>query len=312
MEETTTQTTWICKRCGHDATTKSHLVRHLNKKKVCTVKNSNISVTDYIKELTTKTYNEKTYDCEACGKKFNSCPNKSRHKKTCKQINKQPVLETHIIPEAPIIPSIPPDVYQKLKEELKKELLQELAGTSNHITNNNTTTNNTNNNTITINLNTFGQEDTSYLTHEFLSYCLLNPRKGLASLIENIHYNTEYPSNHNLRCKSLKSNIFEKYVEAEWRACDASNTLDELIRKGYRILNTHYTEHFMNDPAIQEDEIQQKAYEKFRYLSDTASNDYYAVKRELRVLVKDRTVYIIASPPDEQSHASTSQVLSTS
>jgi hypothetical protein len=121
----------------------------------------------------------------------------------------------------------------------------------------------------------------------------------MTSLIENIHYNKDYPKNQNIRCKSLKQNIFEKYVNAEWRACDASNTLDELIRKGYRILNAHYTENFMNDPTICEDETAQRIYERFRCLSDTGCSDYFAVKRELRILVKDRTMYLIASPDDE-------------
>ena len=83
--ETTTQ--WICKRCDYDASTKSHLIRHLTKQKTCTDKREGVkdTIEEYIKELTTKIYNDKTYDCEYCGKKFNSCPNKSRHKKTCKQ-----------------------------------------------------------------------------------------------------------------------------------------------------------------------------------------------------------------------------------
>lgn len=159
--------------------------------------------------------------------------------------------------------------------------------------------NNTINQNITFNINNFGSENVSYLTPEFLSYCLMNPRQGMTKLIDKIHYNEEYPENQNLRCKSLKQNVFEKYIDSEWRACDASNTLDELIRKGYRILNTHYTDNFMNDPDLIEDEIKQRAYERFRYLSDTTCNDYFAVKREIRLLVKDRTMYLIASPEDQ-------------
>ena len=124
----------------------------------------------------------------------------------------------------------------------------------------------------------------------------MNPKKGMSSLIENIHYNKDYPENQNIRCKSLKQNIFEKYVDAEWRVCDASNTLDELINKGYRILNSHYVEHFMNDPTVYDNEMKQRALERFRFLGDTTSQDYHAVKRDLRLLVKDRTVYLLESP----------------
>lgn len=282
---------WVCKRCEHTTKTKGNLLVHLNRKQPCTVTKENVSIADCIEELTKKAFEGKYHVCEECEAQFTTRQAKSKHKKTsCKG---KPTIQ-----EAESINVIvnKDDVIEALQQQNQMllqriEQIEEKIGTSSSIVNNNTT-----NNTININLNTFGQEDTSYLTHDFLSYCLMNPRKGLTSLIENIHYNKEYPSNQNIRCKSLKQNIFEKYIDAEWRACDASNTLDELIRKGYRILNTHYTEHFMNDPEVQENEMTQRALEKFRYLSDTASNDYYAVKRELRILVKDRTLYIIASP----------------
>jgi hypothetical protein len=154
-------------------------------------------------------------------------------------------------------------------------------------------------NNIQVNLNNFGQESTSHLTHDFLSHCLMNPSKGFPSLIENIHYHKDAPENMNIRCKSLKQNIFEKYIDSEWRSCDASNTLDELIRKGYRILNTHYIQHFMNDPEFMDNEMKQRALEKFRFLSDKNCTDYFSVKRELRLLIKDKTAYLIAPPDGE-------------
>jgi hypothetical protein len=163
-------------------------------------------------------------------------------------------------------------------------------------TNNNNIVNTHNTNNITQNINNFGNETTSHLSHEFLEHCLRNPKKGMSKLIENIHYNPDIPENHNLRCRSLKQNTFEKLVDEEWRICDASNTLDELIRKGYRILNTHYAENVQSDPTFFDDEDRVQMYERFRFLSDTSCNDYFAVKRDLRLLVKDRTMYLLASP----------------
>ena len=83
--------------------------------------------------------------------------------------------------------------------------------------------------------------------------------------------------------------------------CDASNTLDELIRKGYKILNAHYMEHFMNCPEYMENELKQRALERFRFLNDKNSNEYHSIKRELRMLVKDRTIYILESPENNQT-----------
>ncbi len=280
---------WSCRRCHHPSTTKGNLLTHLKRKHPCTDTFDKISITDYVKELTFKETKGKMYKCPNCDKQYTTRQSRHRHKLECKATKSNGTSNED--PQVKIA---------NLEKENKKlqsriESLEIIMGNSN--VHNTVTTNHYNiNNQIQININSFGSENTSYLTPEFLSYCLLNPRKGMTSLIENIHYNKEYPENQNIRCKSLKQNIFEKYVDAEWRACDASNTLDELIKKGYRILNAHYTDNYMNDPQIQEDEIKQMAYERFRFLTDTQCNDYFAVKREVRLLVKDRTMYLLESP----------------
>lgn len=79
---------WICKRCGQETASKSSLIRHLSRVNPCEADENTISCKDYIKELKHKEYNEKTYDCENCGTRFNSRSNKSRHKKTCVQRKK--------------------------------------------------------------------------------------------------------------------------------------------------------------------------------------------------------------------------------
>ncbi len=312
---------FVCERCGYTTHCKSNLLRHLKRVKTCKPTQKNIDVTEYITQLTARHYNEKTYDCEYCNKRFNNSGNKSRHKKICKAANTQTqqTQETQQTPQttdkAENDNNEASTSYQLTKSNLKKEDIAESVLSFMHliaarlekvenavVTNKPLTTNtnikiiNNNTNNINIQLNNFGKENTSYLSNEFLSYCLLNPKKGMTSLIENIHYNSEYPENQNIRCKSLKNNVFEKYIDSEWRTCDAFNTLDELIRKGYKILNAHYTEHFMNDPEIYEDVHKQRAFERFRFLSDSKCNDYFAVKRELRLLVKDKTLYLLESP----------------
>lgn len=319
------ETDWTCKRCHHQSATKGNLVSHLNRKTPCDAKFTLISIDAYIKELTTKVFTGKVYECSHCKAQFSTRQAKFKHKSYCKVIkNGEASTSGASTSEAStsgastsastsasvnIANVTQEDKIASLEAEnaiLKQRLdrVEQCIVMGNiHVGNTNTQINN--NTSININVNTrdFGQEDISYLTPDFLRYCLLNPRKGMSSLIETIHYNKEYPDNHNLRCKSLKQNIFEKYVDSEWRVCDASNTLDELIRKGYRILNAHYTETIMNDPAINEDENTQKIYEKFRFLGDTNCNDYFAVKRDLRLVVKDRTVYLLASPETDITQA---------
>jgi transcription elongation factor Elf1 len=267
---------WTCRRCGHESSSKCNLLKHLRRKTPCIDTNNVITIEAYIQELLKREYNEKTYDCQFCGTKFNAYQNRHRHYKTCKEAKKQ--NKENIIKE-----------LQEENNRLKEQL-------NNHILPQSIVNNIINNNTINITINNFGNEDTSHLTHDLLSHCLFNPSKGLPKLIDNIHYNPNVPSNFNLRHKSTKNNLLEKYENEHWMECDTSNTLDELIRKGYRILNTHYTEYYMNDPDICENEIKQRALERFRFLSDKTCNEYHSVKRDLRLLIKDRTMYLVESP----------------
>jgi hypothetical protein len=83
----------------------------------------------------------------------------------------------------------------------------------------------------------------------------------------------------------------EKLVDHTWHECDASNTLDELIKKGYKIL-THFCT--QNAGNWYDDEAKVSMYEKFMFLGDKKSKDYSAVKRDLLLLVKDKTLYFLA------------------
>lgn len=307
-----------CPRCGYDTNTKTNYKIHLKSAQPCPTKFANTARDELIAAVTTPKKTP-TRECLWC-KKMISCTNFSRHKGNCPSRPVAPTVNTNVnlsnndinkeddkvmpINETLDITKINIDTQAtiaSLVEQLTKspELLRTIAQfiqpyTNSSITNN--TFNIVQNNQNNIVLNAFGNEDTSHLAHEFLSHCLMNPTKGITHLIDSIHYNPDVPANHNVRHKSTKKNTMEKYIDAHWTECDASNTLDELIRKGYRILNAHYAEHFMNDPSLIENEIKQKAMERFRFLSDKKSNDYYSVKRDLRLLIKDRTVYVIEAP----------------
>jgi hypothetical protein len=296
---------------------KGHLKRHLLSKKPCLPSLANVDRDVLVQQLERPRTGVST-KCEWCEKNISKA-NYARHRTLCtsrpqednvatphkgndpQSINIE--LSTNIIQDTATSQSLDLEQLRFTVKEILQDLLKNNHGTfSNTVINitNNSNTTNVSNTVNNVTLNNFGNEDVSYLSHEFLSYCLMNPKKGMATLIENIHYNKEYPENHNVRCKSLKQNVFEKYIDSEWRVCDASNTLDELIKKGYRILNAHYTEHFLTDPEFFDNEMKQRALEKFRFLGDTTCTEYYAVKRDLRLLVKDRTVYLLESPNTEE------------
>lgn len=267
---------FVCIRCGHESRTKGNLVSHLKKQTPCNDTNSKQSREEIIKSLTRVSEKPKVHGCSYCDQMFSFPQGKHQHMKVCPK-NPQNVLLAKV------------NNMEKIIEQLQSELEKK-----NSTTTNNTVIQNQQNNNISIILNNYGSETTPQLSHEFLNNCLLNPKKGLPSLIEKIHYNPELPENYNLRHKSTKQNTMQKFVDGDWHDCDASNTLNELIKKGYRILNAYYSDHVANDPSIIEDEMKAMIYEKFRFLGDTKSLDYNAVKRDLRLLVKDKTIYLLA------------------
>ena len=73
-----------CERCGYESEHKQNLIRHLKNKSPCKPLLSNKSTLSLIEELTKKEYNDITYDCEHCSKKFNNRSSMYRHMKNCK------------------------------------------------------------------------------------------------------------------------------------------------------------------------------------------------------------------------------------
>jgi hypothetical protein len=286
-----------CKRCGYSATTKASLIRHLQSKSPCHTTDDKTPREVLIEQLQRREHKTDTTHCPTCNK-IVAKSNIARHKKVCKN-NAQKDTEHMVQVSVKTLHNLQAQIQHnqaqidELRNELKKQK-EDSPGTSQASTSivNNTTINNAN--TYNIQLNNFGNENMSCLTPELLTYCLTNPKKGMSSLIEKIHYNKDYPENHNLRCKSLKNNIFERFIDAQWTLCDASNTLDELIKKGYRILEAHFAETFLSNPDFFDDEDKVENMQRFRQvLNDKKSNDYYSVKRDLRLLVKDKTMYLL-------------------
>lgn len=279
-----------CPRCGLQTNLKANLSIHLKSKKPCEPKLSNIAREEVLKGLKRErklptiecTYCNKVICKKSLVKHLTVCVNKP----STSQNQTQPNAIDHDERDSRLFDAFM-NILQKEIRELKQQLTQSSAQTIHNVVNNNT---------INININPFGNENMTHLTSEFLSHCLLNPTKGITKLIENIHYNDDAPENKNIRFKSNKNNTFEKYLGEQWIECDASNTLDELIRKGYRVLNQHYVDNFMDNPDY-DDDIRRQSIERFRFLADTTCIQYCSVKRDIRLLIKNKTFYVIA-PPD--------------
>jgi hypothetical protein len=292
---------FYCPRCEYGTDLKGNLVLHLNSKKECKVHENNkskdnISREEILKSLQSYEHKLPQTVCCYCNKLV-AKSNISRHIKTCKK-KPEPLNDEKPTENTPIIFQ----TKEELDKHIEKKICEFLDKRSSQGSTYNMVTNTTYNNTINIvNINSFGNESVDHIKNDFLSYCLMNPKKGITELIENIHYNDDVPQNKNIRFKSNKNNTFEQYKDEQWIECDASYTLDELIRKGYRLMNLYYVNNFMNDPELAEDEVKKTAVEKFRFLNDTKSIDYFKAKRNIRLLVKNKTYYIVAPANDDNN-----------
>jgi hypothetical protein len=194
--------------------------------------------------------------------------------------------------------------------ELEKKLESLKTQTVNNTTQQtNITYNNNNNQHINININNFGSENTTHLSDEFLSQCLLSCNTGIKNLMKEIHFNPEVPENHNIRVFSRKGKILEKYSDGGWHVCDQNNTLDEMIRKGYRILFKHLAsknEQYMEqckekenenigDSEDEDEKVIRRNENANAYLTKLIrkENIYFELRRDLYMMILDGSFYII-------------------
>lgn len=217
--------------------------------------------------------------CRYCLKKYSCSASLSRHKKTCKyRLSGQVSVEAVREKEA-------------FKEKVQ-EALTSLGLTPN--TTNNTTNNNTQNNTAesihtgnvynVVNINAYGHEDMSYMTHTFLSSCAKEVLSdGLPNFIRHLHLNNEHPENKNIRGKSLRQNTIETYNGSRWILCNASQVLDNLMQKGCKVFWKHYIEHM--EQELKDESIQQRIERNIKRICDVTQEQrtqtYYKIRRTM-------------------------------
>ena len=235
-----------CQRCGYNTTLKGNIKHHLNRKYVCEPILSDISIYD-MKSIYNLNLNEKNpndskmnpieskinpcesinelnkYKCDYCCKFYSTNSNLHKHLKICK-VKKKSNEQNKIT------------LLEKEKEELLKtveKLLIECSNKSNNTINsnnsNNTNSNNTNN---TIIINNYGEEDTKYITKQFIVNLLANkPFKAIPEMIKHTHFNKEHPENQNIKLTNKKEPYVKVMKDNKWLYQDRKNTITDLIDK---------------------------------------------------------------------------------
>ena len=253
---------YICNRCGYSAKQKSHLLNHLNRKNICSPLLVNISIEDvkkyygFIKQQEkpvleqekpvfdsfskpgknqekpafqkTRTgknqgkpvfLEKKKIICEFCDKTFTRTYGLTCHLKKCKKnIQQKMVIEEKN------------NEIKELKEIVEKLLIENKTHT--HITNNTNNSNNTTNHTTNniININNYGDEDTKYITSDYILKLLKNkPAKVIPELIKYTHFNNEHPENQNIKITNKKEPYIKIMKNNKWELQDKDETITDLI-----------------------------------------------------------------------------------
>ena len=252
---------YCCMRCGYVAKQKNHLVNHLNRKNICTSILEDISI-ENIKKIygfitqqkkpvleqekpvldsfskpgknqekpafqKTRTgknqekpaFLKKKIICEFCDKIFTRTYGLTCHLKKCKKKKKQDLVIEEKNNE-----------IKELKEIVEKLLVENKGNT--HITNNTNNSNNTTNHTTNniININNYGDEDTKYITSDYILKLLKNkPAKVIPELIKYTHFNNAHPENQNIKITNKKEPYIKIMKNNKWELQDKDETITDLI-----------------------------------------------------------------------------------
>ena len=118
---------------------------------------------------------------------------------------------------------------KELKKIVEKLLIENKTHTNiTNNTNSHNTTNHTTNNII--NINNYGDEDTKYITSDYILKLLKNkPAKAIPELIKYTHFNKEHPENQNIKITNKKEPYVKVLKNDKWELQNKEDTITDLI-----------------------------------------------------------------------------------
>lgn len=231
-----------CELCGYSTKYKSNLIKHQNKKNPCLV---DIDI-------------DMSYKCKYCNITFGNRNSKYKHQKKCskKTVDKQ-------IEELK-------EVYTKTQQHMMNEIdnlktLLEKKEQNINIENMN----------IEIVINNFGDENTKYISNNYLTKLLELPLGAIKKLVKQIHFNKFHPENHNIKITNKKLPYISLFSNNKWIIEDKKEVLENIVDNGYTIIDEHYLE--------SGDNLTQKQRERYKNFQTNYENgDKYLKKKLLK------------------------------
>lgn len=87
-------------------------------------------------------------------------------------------------------------------------------------------------------LRNFGKDNLDAVPEEFLENAIMNLQ--IRELIEELHFDPNYPENHNVRLTSLKRNLMQMYINDKWQTIPMLQGINDLISQATDIFLDYY------------------------------------------------------------------------
>lgn len=217
---------YACPNCDYITSRKSSLSCHLRRKRPCVrrITPSQQQDSSNGRSQQTQPLPATSYKCDQCEACFKFRSNLSRHKKTahCGTIVSHSEEKEN------------DDQITNLKQEVER--LREEVSRRPSTTTTNTNTHNITNNTI--NINALGRENISGLTPEIITTCIKRTSKGLADLVEKIHFDATM--NRNIRATLQHPEHVEYFDGDRWKVGPRNRVMRQVVDSSHNIMSDHY------------------------------------------------------------------------
>jgi len=218
-------------------------------------------------------HKENKYKC-VCGKSYSFNQGLFTHRKKCDQNNliqdNNPFHVETLINQNNEMKEVMSKKDEEIREiidkkdhqidELRKAVEMLLKQSGKSTTNNHMQTQNNIETQNVIVVNSFGNENTEYLTDQIISRLIqAGPFTCLPKIIERIHFDPEHPENHNIKVTNQKNNYAKVVKDNKWITANKKHAIDTMIQKGYGLLEENYQD---NKETVSE--FKQERFEVFQ------------------------------------------------